>query len=84
MNLQYYIPSFYNSSGYVLADSNAAISVIPKLTGIELFKEFWNAFGDFTSLIGGGFVAGITVLVFERIKNKKTRDNHQQRLDNIS
>jgi hypothetical protein len=73
LNLQYYIPSFYNSSGYILADSNVTISVIPKLTGIELFKEFWNTFGDFTSLIGGGFIAGITALVFERIKNKKNK-----------
>jgi len=42
-----------------------------------LFKEFWNTFGDFRSLIGGGFIARITALVFERIKNKKTRDKHQ-------
>ena len=71
LNLQYYTPSFYNSSGYILADSNLTISVIPKLSGIELFKEFWDTFGDFVSLIGGGFIAGITALVFERIKNKK-------------
>jgi hypothetical protein len=84
LNLHYYTPSFYNSSGYILAESNITISVIPKLTGIEIFKEFWNTFGDFTSLIGGGFIAGITALVFERFKNKKTRDKHQQRLDNTS
>jgi len=84
LNLQYFDPSFYNSSGYILADSNLTISVIPKLSGIELFKEFWDTFGDFVSLIGGGFIAGITALVFERIKNKKARDKHQQRLDDIS
>lgn len=83
LNLQYFDPSFYNSSGYILADSNLTISVIPKLSGIELFKEFWDTFGDFVSLIGGGFIAGITALVFERIKNKKARDKHQQRLDDI-
>jgi len=84
LNLQYFDPAFYNSSGYILADSNVTISVIPKLSGIELFKEFWNTFGDFISLIGGGFIAGITALVFERIKNKRTRDKHQQRFDDIS
>ena len=83
LNLQYFVPSFYNSSGYIVADSNVTISVIPKLSGIELFKEFWNTFGDFISLIGGGFIAGITALVFERIKNKKQGKGKEQ-LDNIS
>lgn len=84
LNLHYFDPSFYNSSGYVLSDSNVTITVIPKESLFQVFKEFWDTFGDFISLIGGGFIAGITALVFERVKNRKARDKGQQRLDNIS
>ena len=84
LNLHYFDPSFYNSSGYVLSDSNFTITVIPKESLFQVFKEFWDTFGDFISLIGGGFIAGTTALVFERVKNRKARDKGQQRLDNIS
>jgi Na+/H+ antiporter NhaD/arsenite permease-like protein len=84
LNLQYFVPSIYNTSGYMLSYSNIPVTVIPKLSGVEFFKEFWDTFGEFISLIGGKFIAGITASVFERMKNRKTGDKSQQRLDNIS
>ena len=64
LNLQYFIPSFYNSSGYLLSDSNITISVIEEKSKIDYFIEFWTTFGDFISLIGGGFITGVTALGF--------------------
>lgn len=51
--------------------SDLTISILKRLTFEEEFTGFWNAYGSLISLIGGGFAAGFTALIFDRIKKKK-------------
>jgi hypothetical protein len=44
----------------------------------ERFKDFWNIYGGMLSLIGGGFAAGFSALIIDRIKNKRTSDHAQK------
>jgi hypothetical protein len=48
-----------------------SINVLEKLTPIEQFDSFWRSFGGLIALIGGGFAAGFSALVFDRLKKKK-------------
>jgi hypothetical protein len=50
-----------------------AINVLEKLTPLEQFDNFWKSFGGLIALIGGGFAAGFSALVFDRFKKKKKR-----------
>lgn len=34
----------------------------------ERFGKFWNIYGDFISLLGGGFAAGFSALLIDRFK----------------
>lgn len=51
--------------------SDLKVTIQKRLTFEEKFISFWNAYGSVISLIGGGFAAGFTALVFDRIKKKK-------------
>lgn len=44
--------------------------VIPYAWWKEGFSSFWNIYGDILSLIGGGFAAGFSALLIDRLKNK--------------
>ena len=37
----------------------------------EKFKDFWDAYGDAISLIGGGFIGGFSGFMFARLEKKK-------------
>lgn len=51
--------------------SNLTITLLPNLTPQEQFAEFWKSYGDFIGLVAGGFIAGLTALVIDRIKKKR-------------
>jgi hypothetical protein len=37
----------------------------------EQVKSFWDVWGAMLSLVGGGFAAGFSALVVDRLKNRK-------------
>ena len=37
----------------------------------ERFKDFWETYGGIIGFVAGGFVAGFSALIIDRIKNKK-------------
>ncbi|MGB7954587.1 MAG: hypothetical protein WCF23_11460 [Candidatus Nitrosopolaris sp.] len=41
------------------------------LTPQQQFESFWKSFGGLIALIGGGFAAGFSALVFDRLKRKR-------------
>jgi hypothetical protein len=47
------------------------INVLEPLTPAEQFESFWKSFGGLIALIGGGFAAGSSALVFDRLKKKR-------------
>lgn len=47
--------------------------LVTSFTFDDQFRSFWSAYGDFISLIAGGFVAGFTALVFDRIRRKRDK-----------
>lgn len=51
--------------------SNLTITLLPNLRPQEQFAEFWKSYGDFIGLVAGGFIAGLTALVLDRIKKKR-------------
>ena len=55
------------------AVAGLTIRVSEPLTFTQWFKEGWDTYGSFISLVGGGFTAGLATLVFDRLKNKKKR-----------
>lgn len=59
------------TEGYMLVPLNLTVQVLEELTFQESFKGFWETFGGFISLLGGGFAAGFSVLVIDRLKNRK-------------
>lgn len=67
--------------GYRLASANLSINVLEPLSPTEVFKNFWDTFGDPISLIGGGFAAGFSALVFNRMIKKRKEQKGQQTLD---
>lgn len=69
------------TQGYTTAIVNFSTTILEKPSIQEEFKDFWNTFGDPISLIVGGFVAGFTAIVFDRIKNRKKKTN-RKKLDN--
>ncbi|MGH9980326.1 MAG: hypothetical protein ACRD6U_02090, partial [Nitrososphaeraceae archaeon] len=54
---------------------NLDLSVIKQYSGEEIFSQFWDTYGDPISLIAGGFAAGFSALIFDRIKNKAHNKN---------
>lgn len=51
--------------------SELKVTIQKRLTFEEEFNAFWNVYGSVISLVGGGFAAGFTALIFERVKRKK-------------
>ena len=73
----------YNSSipteGFITALANLTIKVLEPLTPSERFKEGWDTYGGFISLVGGGFAAGVTSLLFDRFKDRKKKRGDDNR-----
>lgn len=65
----------YNSSipteSFVTTVANLTIRILEPFTLSERFKEVWDTYGGFISLVGGGFAAGFSALLFDRLKNRK-------------
>jgi hypothetical protein len=49
---------------------NLVINILEPLSFQEKFSEFWKVYGGIISLVGGGFVAGISGLVIEKLRKK--------------
>ncbi len=49
---------------------NLVINILEPLSFQEKFSEFWKIYGGIISLVGGGFVAGISGLVIEKLRKK--------------
>jgi hypothetical protein len=47
------------------------INVLQPLTPEEQFESFWKSFGGLIALVGGGFAAGFSALVFDKLKKKR-------------
>jgi hypothetical protein len=62
----------YKTQGNINVPINLAITVLKPLTPAEKFKEFWGIYGQPISIILGGFAGGMTSLIFDRFKKKKT------------
>ena len=56
--------------GYTTAPANLTITVQQPLTLEEQFREFWNTYGGIIGLIGGGFAAGFSALLIDRLKKR--------------
>jgi hypothetical protein len=54
-----------------LNSSILEINVLKSLTPGERIQGFWNAYGGVIGFVGGGFIAGFTVLMFDRLKKRK-------------
>jgi hypothetical protein len=52
--------------------SDLTLRLLPplKFSFEEKFTEFWNIYGGLLSLIGGGFIAGISGIVIEKLRKK--------------
>jgi hypothetical protein len=46
------------------------INILEPLSFQEKFSEFWNIYGGVISLAGGGFVAGLSGLIIEKLRKK--------------
>ena len=47
--------------------------IVRPYTFAEQFKDSWDTYGDFISLIAGGFIAGVAALVLSSIRNRKKK-----------
>jgi hypothetical protein len=59
------------STSIIPTPSYFTVIVKPPLNWEEKFKGFWETYGEVISLIGGGFAAGFTALVFDRVRRRK-------------
>lgn len=75
------LPKSIPTEGYTTTPLNLTIQVLKPLTLSEGFKEFWGTYGNFISLLSGGFIAGTASIVLDRLKkNRDSRhmQNHKQ------
>ena len=75
------LPKSIPTQGYTITPLNLTAQVLKPLTLSEGFKEFWGTYGNFISLLSGGFIAGAASIVLDRLKkNRDSRhmQNHKQ------
>jgi hypothetical protein len=72
----------YNSSipteSFVTTVANLTIRILEPFSPSERFREIWDTYGGFISLVGGGFAAGFSALLFDRLKNRKQNPEKQE------
>ena len=61
------------TEGYLSTLANLSLSVVEPPTISEQVKEFWETYGGRHSLVGAGFVGGISTIVFDYLKNRKKK-----------
>ena len=44
--------------------------IITPYSAEERFRDFWNTYGGIVGLIGGGFAAGLSALIIDRLRKK--------------
>ena len=76
------VASLLPSQAYSTVRTNLSVNVMPPLSALEIFKEIWTDFGDVISLISGGFAAGFSAVVVDRLKGrlKSAQDNKKELL----
>jgi hypothetical protein len=57
--------------GYILVPANLTVTVQNQPTLDELFTSFWNTWGSLISLVGGGFLSGLSALAIDRVRRSK-------------
>ena len=62
--------------GYRITSANLTVDVEESLSPSEHFKNFWEVYGDPISLVAGGFAAGFSALVFDRMNKKRKEKSH--------
>lgn len=68
------IPNFNLSvptQGFITQQANLSLSVMKPPTTAEQIKDFWSAYGALISLMGAGFVGGLSTYIFDYLKNRK-------------
>jgi hypothetical protein len=68
------LPNFNLSvptQGFITQQANLSLSVIKPPTMAEQIKDFWSAYGALISLMGAGFVGGLSTYIFDYLKNRK-------------
>lgn len=63
--------------GYRTTSANLTVDVLESLSPSEQFKNFWDVYGDPISLVAGGFAAGFSALVFDRMNKKRKEKNYR-------
>jgi hypothetical protein len=63
--------SYVPTESFSTTVADLTVKVLEPLTFPEWFKEGWETYGGFISLVAGGFTAGVASLLFDRIKNRK-------------
>jgi hypothetical protein len=53
---------------------NLRINILEPFSFEEKFTNFWNVYGGVLSLIGGGFIAGISGILIEKLRKKTTNN----------
>jgi hypothetical protein len=72
------VASLLPSQGYSIGKANLTIDVMPPLSYQEQFKQFWDDYGDFISLLAGGFAAGLSALAVDKLKERLKGNNRQE------
>jgi hypothetical protein len=68
------LPNFNLSvptQGFITQQANLSLSVMKPPTMAEQIKDFWSAYGALISLMGAGFVGGLSTYIFDYLKNRK-------------
>jgi hypothetical protein len=60
-----------STEGYIVVPANLTLTVQNQPTVDEWFTSFWNTWGSFISLVGGGFLSGLSALAIDRFRSKK-------------
>jgi hypothetical protein len=56
---------------FITKPANLSLSVIKPPTMAEQIKDFWSAYGALISLMGAGFIGGLSTYIFDYLKNRK-------------
>ena len=79
----YSLPISIPTEGYTIIPLNLTVQVLEPLTFGEWFKEGWETYGNFISLLSGGFFAGAASLVLDRLKkNRSSKNGHKNNKQN--
>jgi hypothetical protein len=68
----------HNKSSEIIPRSSYFSVIVNSYSPQEQFNDFWSTYGGILTLIDGGFAAGFSALIIDRIKNRRA-SNHEPR-----